>query len=651
MRKFLILICSVICIFTTTFAITGCSEGVHTHTYSSTWSYNETNHYHKATCEHSILTSEVSPHTYELNSSTNKEVCTVCGKVKGDNSNDDVNLLEKLVNAVSELNFKGTGSYTYKTKDTNGEVTKTQDITAEFSSSITNNHLYVDAINNSTDSSVVFIRDSKMYKGDVFKSNPITSLNQFGDLTSQLTYTLYDRVQPLFDYFELDSDVLTPMLDILKDGKTQEIVDKLLDGVLSYVDLNKVTNDDDTTDVTIDLRDDLLEFYTLYKDLGVYLDANHKTASVQDLFYSGAFKNLVNPLISKLNGKDCEVIVKHIKNLYEANKKRQFPVAIVPGSNENAYEYFALYLNVDIKFGLFQTPVKIGEIMLDEVLDEYYTYYEDEYLFTDDAQDSIEKVSDSLPKALISYTYKEVEGYKRISNITADIIEVTEKTSQNTKVNVDITYDASYNLQKADISVDVMENLSLIESFEGTLNVIEENLTNTYSLTYTTQELVGNSYKTDGGNVEVIKTVDSDDDLLDLSIYACIGEGENPSYYLDLDVNATYVNANGKKKISSVSLTKQDKEEVIVSLTMNLTYTNGQMTKLVFDLDNIDKGYTFDVTANVSYASTTAEVPNAMQMSASLIGKDKELVGDFNMSISQTIPTFTDIKDYFYLNS
>lgn len=48
----------------------------HVHTYAAEWTYDETNHWHAATCEHENEVSGLAAHTYSGN------VCTVCGYTK-----------------------------------------------------------------------------------------------------------------------------------------------------------------------------------------------------------------------------------------------------------------------------------------------------------------------------------------------------------------------------------------------------------------------------------------------------------------------------------------------------------------------------------------------------------------------------------------
>lgn len=52
----------------------------HTHTYADEWSYNDTNHWHEATCGHDLRADE-GAHTFETvkDGIATSSVCTVCG--------------------------------------------------------------------------------------------------------------------------------------------------------------------------------------------------------------------------------------------------------------------------------------------------------------------------------------------------------------------------------------------------------------------------------------------------------------------------------------------------------------------------------------------------------------------------------------------
>ena len=56
-----------------TFVLTGCSN--HEHTFSDSWSFNEAVHYHEATCEHTNLVKDMTPHTFV------EGVCSTCGYI------------------------------------------------------------------------------------------------------------------------------------------------------------------------------------------------------------------------------------------------------------------------------------------------------------------------------------------------------------------------------------------------------------------------------------------------------------------------------------------------------------------------------------------------------------------------------------------
>lgn len=68
---------AVVLALTALFCFAGCSTGSgnteHTHTYASTWSYDENKHWHAATCEHTDLRSEEAAHTLGEDGK-----CTVC---------------------------------------------------------------------------------------------------------------------------------------------------------------------------------------------------------------------------------------------------------------------------------------------------------------------------------------------------------------------------------------------------------------------------------------------------------------------------------------------------------------------------------------------------------------------------------------------
>lgn len=70
------------------FALAACGgegEEKHEHTFSSEWTYDETNHWHAATCEHKDEKSGVAAHTFS------GDTCTVCGYTKEDDSENQGN--------------------------------------------------------------------------------------------------------------------------------------------------------------------------------------------------------------------------------------------------------------------------------------------------------------------------------------------------------------------------------------------------------------------------------------------------------------------------------------------------------------------------------------------------------------------------------
>ncbi len=82
MKKFILLLTTLLCFFTLCMGLTACDKGEvepssvpsHGHSYSDEWSQDKANHWHTATCEHTDAVKDKAEHT--LNS---EYVCTVCG--------------------------------------------------------------------------------------------------------------------------------------------------------------------------------------------------------------------------------------------------------------------------------------------------------------------------------------------------------------------------------------------------------------------------------------------------------------------------------------------------------------------------------------------------------------------------------------------
>lgn len=76
----------------TTCNVCGYVRTVHTHSYAKTWTYDDTEHWHAATCEHTDLKKDVGAHTFDDGVITKDPdygvdgektfTCTVCGKTK-----------------------------------------------------------------------------------------------------------------------------------------------------------------------------------------------------------------------------------------------------------------------------------------------------------------------------------------------------------------------------------------------------------------------------------------------------------------------------------------------------------------------------------------------------------------------------------------
>ena len=93
MKKFFYLTFLSLFLFTLIFGMTGCNHSEsHTHTFASEWTSNETEHWHAATCVHSLLVKDKAEHIFgqgfvarpatETEEGETDYTCTVCGYVK-----------------------------------------------------------------------------------------------------------------------------------------------------------------------------------------------------------------------------------------------------------------------------------------------------------------------------------------------------------------------------------------------------------------------------------------------------------------------------------------------------------------------------------------------------------------------------------------
>ena len=89
MQKFL---CLILCIATLC-ALASCGKNPeHEHEFSMAWSYDETYHWHQATCKHTDMIKGKSKHSYDLNLR-----CMECGYVTTSSANFPGNIDRKII--------------------------------------------------------------------------------------------------------------------------------------------------------------------------------------------------------------------------------------------------------------------------------------------------------------------------------------------------------------------------------------------------------------------------------------------------------------------------------------------------------------------------------------------------------------------------
>ncbi len=86
-KKLLFVLLTVVMVVSCAIVLAACDSSFHTHTYSKTWSFNETEHWHAATCGHDNQFIERSAHSFRDN------ICQICGYERDEQENPHVHNL------------------------------------------------------------------------------------------------------------------------------------------------------------------------------------------------------------------------------------------------------------------------------------------------------------------------------------------------------------------------------------------------------------------------------------------------------------------------------------------------------------------------------------------------------------------------------
>ena len=191
--------------------LVGCNSAKpHEHTFSDKWSFNETNHWKDATCEHNDLTKDLKNHTFG-----NDGKCTVCGydshskyKVLSENDYQNAINMSNVTHVQREFHSSLFNDFIYT------NIVKTQyvspNINYDFthyatcidgsSNSITNDEFYFSKENNKTYKYKIDSTSQKWVKEECDSSEFISpsdlspmDLELFGDVSYETIKDKYDE--------------------------------------------------------------------------------------------------------------------------------------------------------------------------------------------------------------------------------------------------------------------------------------------------------------------------------------------------------------------------------------------------------------------------------------------------------------------------
>ena len=198
MKKYLLTILSIICTISMALGLVGCTLGngdngesgdgdgkQHTHTYSETYSSDDTHHWLTATCEHTDLIDKKGEHTYDdgvLNEEGTLIVytCTVCGKT----------INEEVIPPYFGLGGKFDVNFIDKEWDNLEER-----YIIEFLAGLSQDDFKLDLMGIGSEGEgdfAVFARDGKLYVAKGTEEIEITDLSQIKDELDKFEYSIID---------------------------------------------------------------------------------------------------------------------------------------------------------------------------------------------------------------------------------------------------------------------------------------------------------------------------------------------------------------------------------------------------------------------------------------------------------------------------
>lgn len=621
MRKILVSILVGVCAITMALGLAGCNDS-HTHTYSSEYETNATHHWREAICDCSDAgVKDKAEHTYELNSE-NKMACSVCGKIQesisggggdeGEGEGEESNASEILPQIFNSLTngLKLTGNVNF-----NDLTQENADVNGQIQSAVAfrDDSLLVDAILKSNVDEVFIVRGSKLYFTDGNESVEIADLSELSEKLGDLNLIPLNGQNSPFT--TILTEVVKALPKLLSDTTIFEVYDTLYQNTLSYLSITteEIPNSTDSV-TTVDFKQTVIDLLTDVKALATYIDINHPTKTVSDLYESEEFKTLVLPALENITGAQIETI---LNNLLPLAKTFLLPNGYelefdIPKAGETtAYEYLASLLQTTITIEDFS--ITLGTMPLSALVGD--AYETPGYSLTNEIQQAIAEVDSTLNSLKLSFTYTSqdedylIKGIDFIYDVNSyyegdyGVIEINNTNA----ISVDFIYNDDTYLDQIAIYYVATENSSKYTDTTVTISFEEDDNSSAIVLSSVTTDYnefgapfyVANAYI----KLQLASIEEENKDALILSVL--ITEDSVTTFELSSSFNVYYADEYGTMVDKVEFLVDANDGEFLLGAVLDLEYQEDTLVSAVLDIDVKENNlfvFTFDGSLELAYS-------------------------------------------------
>lgn len=257
-----------------------------------------------------------------------------------------------------------------------------------------NGNFYVSPIGtNLTTNDYVSALKSKMEDIELYPNGNIVN-SVLEDFCDDVLGDIYEEIFVLEENLNITYEEFSTA--ILKNADIERVLKTLAVNYIVFLSDNPIENNGYT--VAIDINKFLDKMEIKLGEIATYIDAN-TNITINELYNSQPVKDLLNPLVEGLTGKDIETVLKAFVSIAD-NDNLNLSEEIFTANNENAYDYIGKYLNkkIDgITLGALKLEDFIGKITgnNDYVLSNVKTQLEESI------DDIKQNISETLPNNLI----------------------------------------------------------------------------------------------------------------------------------------------------------------------------------------------------------------------------------------------------------